>query len=199
MTRLSYECCRTSPKWLAGFEVCAQRYLTLGAIHLLDRIVDSGAAAGWADSGSAVRDWRRLATVAPELVVADVDTWTGLLVAVLGSSALGAIFGGYLTTRMRGRIEREEAWRSRLFEATDEFSRVLVTALRALGGLLPSASRGERRLREENGELTEETARTASSLSDLLDATELRLGHLELLVGQDSAVYQPAVSSSSTR
>jgi hypothetical protein len=114
-------------------------------------------------------------------------SWAGILFAVLGSSALGAIFGGYLTTRMRGRIEREEAWRTRLIEATDELNGVLVAALTTLGGLLPGASRGETPLRSGDA-LTPETADVLASARDLLNQAEVRLSRVELLFSAESEV-----------
>jgi hypothetical protein len=58
--------------------------------------------------------------------------WTLLIVAALGSSALGAIFGGLITTWLRGRIEREEAWRTRLLDSASvlgtELSELMLTA-----------------------------------------------------------------------
>ena len=85
-------------------------------------------------------------------------TWAAILFAVLGSSALGAIFGGYVTTRLRGRLEREEAWRTRLIEAADNFNGAISRTLWTLGGLLPSASIGAIPLRNEDGTLAEDAA-----------------------------------------
>jgi hypothetical protein len=90
-------------------------------------------------------------------------TWAAILFAVLGSSALGAIFGGYVTTRMRGRLEREEAWRTRLIEAADNLNGALSRVLRTLGNLLGGALRGEP-LRSEDGTLTEPTAAALESV-----------------------------------
>ena len=50
--------------------------------------------------------------------------WAVLLITALGASFVGGVLGGALTTWMRGRIEREEAWRTRLIEAADEFMRL---------------------------------------------------------------------------
>lgn len=44
-----------------------------------------------------------------------------LVVTVLTSGAIGGAAGGVITSRMRGRIERDEAWRTRLVEASDSF------------------------------------------------------------------------------
>ena len=107
-------------------------------------------------------------------------TWAAILFAVLGSSALGAIFGGYVTTRMRGRLEREEAWRTRLIEAADNFNGVLSRMLRTLGTLIPRASRGELPLRRDDGTPTEDTAAALESVWALLMEAEVLLSHLEL-------------------
>jgi hypothetical protein len=66
------------------------------------------------------------------------SAWLAVLLAVLGSSAVRAIAGGYLTTRMRGRIEREEAWRTPLVTAADDLNLHLAQALWTLGQLFPS-------------------------------------------------------------
>jgi hypothetical protein len=52
---------------------------------------------------------------------AGATSWSAIVLAVLGSSAVGAIAGGYLTTRLRGTIERDEAWRTRLIDCADTF------------------------------------------------------------------------------
>ena len=118
-------------------------------------------------------------------------TWAAILFAVLGSSALGAIFGGYVTTRMRGRIEREEAWRTRLIEAADNLNGVLARVLRTLGSLVPyAAASQELRLRKDDGTLTDRTAAILESVWALLNEVEVLLSHLELLFSTDSDVYR---------
>lgn len=116
-------------------------------------------------------------------------TWAAILFAVLGSSALGAIFGGYVTTRMRGRLEREEAWRTRLIEAADNLNGALSRVLRTLGSLVGSASIGELPLRRDDGTPTERTAADLESVWALLNDVEVLLSHLELLFSADSNVY----------
>jgi VIT1/CCC1 family predicted Fe2+/Mn2+ transporter len=61
------------------------------------------------------------------------DTWTGIIIAALSSSALGAIVGGYITQRVQTHHEREEAWRNRLIDASHDLSLVLVGAFSSLG------------------------------------------------------------------
>lgn len=122
--------------------------------------------------------------------VVQLANWTAILIAALGSSALGAIVGGYLPTRMRGRLEREEAWRTRLIEAADEFYRVLVGELRALGGLIFSVSIGDRPLWQEDGTLDSEIADAIKAALQLSDEAEIQLSRIELLFGSPSTVYQ---------
>ena len=50
--------------------------------------------------------------------------WPELLITALGASFVGGVLGGTLTTWLRGRIERDEAWRTRLIEAADEFMKL---------------------------------------------------------------------------
>jgi hypothetical protein len=121
-------------------------------------------------------------------------TWAAILFAVLGSSALGAIFGGYVTTRMRGRLEREEAWRTRLIEAADNLNGALSRVLRTLGNLLSSASIGKP-LRSEDGTLTESTAAALESAWALLNEVGVLLSHLELLFSADSNVYSEGLET----
>jgi hypothetical protein len=118
--------------------------------------------------------------------------WTAIIVAALGSSALGAIVGGYLTTRMQGRHEREEAWRTRLIDAADSLDQTLTEALTTLGRLLPRVARGEERLRAEDGALTQEAAKNLDTVRALMTQAELQLSHMELLVTGDAKVYQLA-------
>lgn len=127
-----------------------------------------------------------------QLIAAETDSWTGILLAVLGSSALGAVVGGYLTTRLQGRHEREEAWRNRLIAAVHAFNVVLVKALSNTGDFLPGASRGEYALRGADGKLTERAAEVVGSTKLVRNEADLALAHLELLVGTNSDVYQYA-------
>jgi len=121
--------------------------------------------------------------------------WTVIVLAVLGSSALGAVVGGYMTTRMRGRIEREEEWRTRLIEAADDLNKMLVRVAWTLGGLLPSRARGEQPLRDENGDLTDETAKELDSAAELMREAEAAFGRIELLYGSASTPCQKANES----
>jgi hypothetical protein len=120
-------------------------------------------------------------------------TWAAILFAVLGSSALGAIFGGYVTTRMRGRLEREEAWRTRLIEAADNLNGALSRALRTLGNLL--APSGRPPFRSEDGTITEPTAAALESVWALLNEVGVLLSHLELLFSADSNVYSEGLET----
>lgn len=92
--------------------------------------------------------------------------WTGIVLAVLGSSAVGAVVGGIITTSLRGRIERDEAWRTRLIEAADEYQAAMSGALLAYEeALLADAAAGKRPVRNEHGDLAE-------ALADVVKAGE---------------------------
>jgi hypothetical protein len=47
--------------------------------------------------------------------------WAVVLVTALGGSLLGGVVGGLLTTWLRGQIEKNEAWRTRLIDAADSY------------------------------------------------------------------------------
>src|SRR5262249_16322102 len=136
-----------------------------------------------------------MAVAAPIAADASTPTWVGLVIAVLGSSAIGAIFGGYLTTRMRGHIEREEAWRGRLIEASDALYPTLAAYLTEFGALLPRAASGDTPLRNKDGSLTDEVAAAVKAGDEYAMEIEQRLGHLELLFSAESAPYQHALNS----
>jgi hypothetical protein len=91
-------------------------------------------------------------------------SWSAIVGVVLGSSALGAIVGGMITTRMRGRIERDEAWRTRLVDASEGF---LLQLDRTTGtipyGWLIEVESDERPLRSD-GKLTTEAKNERSRL-----------------------------------
>ena len=112
----------------------------------------------------------------------DASPWTGIIVAALGSSALGAIAGGYMTTRMQGRQEREEAWRTRLIEASLEVTGLLLQSISALHATFAKVSGGEMSLRDASGAPSKEaTAATANCWNIQRQAT-LANGQLDLLV-----------------
>lgn len=122
------------------------------------------------------------------------EPWV-VLVAALTSGALGAIVGGYLTVRVRGRIEREEAWRARLIEAADELTKVLVAALNREGNLLTLASRGDRQLFGRHMKVRSETEETLNWIGDRLREAWVALGRVELLFTEDSKAYEHGVQT----
>jgi hypothetical protein len=100
------------------------------------------------------------------LVLAETSpSWPAL---VLGSSALGAIAGGYITTWIRGRQERDEAMRTRLIEVADEFVATMTDATTAYStGPLHDAILGRRPLRDDDGNVTELISNDIESTRDL--------------------------------
>ena len=120
-------------------------------------------------------------------------SWSAIVGAVLGSSALGAIAGGMITTRMRGRIERDEAWRTGLVDASEGF---LLQLDRTTGtipyGWLVKVESDECPLRCD-GKLTTEAKRALAAFqTEKADLLPLR-ARIELLFGADSV--RPARSA----
>jgi hypothetical protein len=68
---------------------------------------------------------------AAAIIAAETATWVTIVVAVLGSSAIGAIVGGIAQTSLRGTIERREAMLARLIETADTFQAAMTDALAA--------------------------------------------------------------------
>ncbi len=121
-------------------------------------------------------------------------SWSAIVIAVLGSSAVGAVVGGVITTRMRGRIERDEAWRTRLLDASEAF---LVQLDRTTGAIpyswLVSIESNKRPLRSDDGQLTTE-AQSAVAAFEAEKASLMPLrARIELLFGGDSV--RPARSA----
>lgn len=81
--------------------------------------------------------------------------WSVLLVSALGASFVGGVLGGTLTTWLRGRIEREEAWRTRLIDAADDFMEKSAQTL-LLGGqsIHYFSERSDRGFRTPDGDVT---------------------------------------------
>ena len=114
-------------------------------------------------------------------VAADAG-WPAIAVAALGSSALGAIFGGYITTWLRGRIEHDEAMRTRLIEAADTFVDDMSKALLALrSSILYDAADGRRKLRDTDGELTDDVADAIKATREYSQKAHTALTRVELL------------------
>lgn len=116
-------------------------------------------------------------------MAAAADSWTGILLAVLTSSAIGAVVGGYLTTLTRGRIEREEAWRTRLIDAADDFNQYLVTTLRQIGDWLPEVANGHLSLRDTTGTLDNDMRSIIKDARKQLAEVETASARVVLLFG----------------
>jgi hypothetical protein len=127
------------------------------------------------------------------MLAASGVSWSAIVVAVLGSSALGAIVGGMITTRMRGRIERDEAWRTRLVDASEAFLLQLDRTTGAIPcGWLVGVESDERPLRS-NGQLTAEAQRALTAFeAEKANLLPLR-ARIELLFGAD--IVRPARSA----
>lgn len=107
---------------------------------------------------------------------------------MLGSSALGAIAGGYLTTRLRGDIERDEAWRTRLVDCADAFLAQLGRTVSAIPhSWLAEVEEGKDSIRP-NGRLTGTASRVLADFEkerkDLLPL----MSSVELLFGPEAGV-----------
>jgi hypothetical protein len=122
----------------------------------------------------------------------DSPSWSAIILAVLGSSAIGAVVGGFLTTWYRGRIERDEAWRTRRLDAADEFctaqNAALTAGMRALGGM---ENRPDEIL-DESGELVEWASQLRDKFLETREATLATTVRLELLFGPDSRPAEAA-------
>jgi hypothetical protein len=110
--------------------------------------------------------------------------WTAIVVAVLGSSAIGAIVGGFITTRLRGRIEHDEAWRTRMIDAADEFKQAIADALLAFKtGPLKSVVAGSPVARDAGGSLAPEGTNDLVTVEvDIMKAYRL-LARIQLIFG----------------
>ena len=80
-----------------------------------------------------------------QALVATVDrvTWSAVIIAALGSSAVGAIVGGLITTWLRGRIEGDAEWRTRLLDSAAALADALSDLLLSHGNLAMSLQRAE--------------------------------------------------------
>jgi hypothetical protein len=114
-------------------------------------------------------------------------SWEAIVVAALGSSAVGAIVGGYVTTRTRGTIERDEAWRTRLVDAADSFLAQLGRTVNAIPhSWLAAVEEGEASLRDEEDRTPEAEAAAAAFAEEKGQLLPL-MSRIELLFGPDAA------------
>jgi hypothetical protein len=77
------------------------------------------------------------------VAAADKALWSAVVVAALGSSALGAIIGGLTTTWLRGRIEGDAEWRTRLLDSAAALEAALSDLLLSHGKLAKSLRKAE--------------------------------------------------------
>jgi hypothetical protein len=122
--------------------------------------------------------------------------WAHVAVAALGSSAIGAIVGGFLTTWLRGQIEREEAWRTRLIEAADDVANALSQAdLDFNAILIRDVAESRYTLRGPDGAFAREVVRSLKASLDGVRKANRLLTRVELLYGHDSIVYSKALDA----
>jgi hypothetical protein len=107
-----------------------------------------------------------------------------IIVAALGSSAVGAIVGGFLTTWLRGRIERDEAWRTRLLESGSALGTELSDVFTA-GGRIAS----DLRRRIPTDEVAEDKV---AELRAAVQAARTALMPVSLLFGRESPTFRDA-------
>jgi hypothetical protein len=129
------------------------------------------------------------------LIAAAPDSWFALVVAALGSSAVGAVVGGLLTTWVRGRFEREEAWRTRLIEAADGLSAATAGALLLGGELVWEYEQPASALRDKTGKLTQSGIARISEVRRANNDARVLLTRVQLLFGGGSATYASANES----
>jgi hypothetical protein len=122
--------------------------------------------------------------------------WPQLMLAALGSSAIGAVVGGILTTRMRGTIEREEAWRTRIIEAADDVASALSQADLDFNAILfRDAADGRRQLRAPDGTLEKDVSGSLRACLDGVRRANKLLSRVELLYGPESQTHRHALAT----
>jgi hypothetical protein len=123
-------------------------------------------------------------------------TWPQLVLAALGSSAIGAVVGGILTTRMRGAIEREEAWRTRIIEAADDVASALSQADLDFNAILfRDIADGRRQLRAPDGALEKDVSASLRACLDGVRRANKLLSRVELLYGPESPAHGHALAT----
>jgi hypothetical protein len=105
-------------------------------------------------------------------------SWSVVILAVLGSSAVGAIVGGLMTTSLRGRIERDAEWRTRLLDSAAALQTALSDCLLSHGTLVMCLRKAE-----SPSEAELDDARTRWGL------VRTNAGLVELLFTRQSATY----------
>jgi hypothetical protein len=119
------------------------------------------------------------------MIVADVSPWLTPLLAVVGGGAVGSM----LTTFWRTRFEREEAWRSRMLSAADDF------ATGALQALMKVESNGAWFWLSHEGDdsfLSPAEVDAMGEADRLVDEARARLARVHLLYGASSETGRAA-------
>jgi hypothetical protein len=107
------------------------------------------------------------------VVAADKVTWSAVIIAAFGSSAVGAIVGGLITTWLRGRIEGDAEWRTRLLDSAAALEAALSDLLVSQRNLARSLRHAEQPSPTdcEDAEAKWRLARRAAGLVQLLFGT----------------------------
>lgn len=136
-----------------------------------------------------------LGTALAQAASGESSPWLAVILAALASSALGAVVGGLLTTWYRNRLEREEAWRTRLIEAADDFAVAQHKAIGAFHEALYDLASRPQGIRTDDGHLTPWAKRTTATASETVGYAATLVSRLDLLFGPDSAVARDALRS----
>lgn len=124
------------------------------------------------------------------------SSWPAIILAVLGSSAIGAVVGGFLTAWYRGRFERDEAMRTRLIEAAEAFATAQNTSLHVGTKALTRMSRRQGEIIVDGtGDRAEWASELRAEFDATRDVTVPTLARLELLFERDSRPVQAAWAS----
>lgn len=113
--------------------------------------------------------------------------WGVVLVTALGGSIIGGVCGGLLTTWLRGRIERDEAWTTRLIDAADTYCEKRITAHVTASDALEVLQTDDTAWDVQNNKPFARGEEEIKKMSDAEDAAEVAFERVRLLFGSDSA------------
>jgi hypothetical protein len=113
--------------------------------------------------------------------------WAAVLASALVASFVGGVLGGTLTTWLRGRIEREEAWRTRLIEAADEFMKTTAHSMLLGGQCLHYFGEPESPAYAQDGSLTNDGREWIMKVRDANREARIAALRIALLFGNSSS------------
>lgn len=130
-----------------------------------------------------------MAIVGLSALLADTG-WAAITIAALGSSAIGAIVGGSLTTWLRGRIELDEAWRTRLIEVADAFLTPLSKAYLAVDqNVLERVAKNQIPLHTPSAELEPLVVSMVKHSRDRAEEAHAALNRVRMVYPSESSAY----------